>query len=166
MRQLILMRHAKSDWAQAGLADHDRPLNKRGRKASVRMGKHLSSEKLGTDVILASTALRVQETLELMLPHWDSQAEVLSEADLYLADASRVGRHIQALHDSWPRAMVVGHNPGLSAFLSFASSNHMEMPTAAVAVLTSPIDSWLGAAAAGVWELRALWLPRELDAEV
>ena len=45
MKRLILMRHAKSDWNHPGLADHDRPLNKRGRKAAPAMGAWLTADR-------------------------------------------------------------------------------------------------------------------------
>lgn len=162
MRQLIVMRHAKSDWKQPGTSDHDRPLNKRGRKAAPLMSQHLADQGLCVDVILASTAIRVQQTLELLQTHWARDAEVLFESDLYLASVQEIARHVQGLHDSWASAMVIGHNPGLSVFVSTLVGESCEMPTAAVAVLKSSTDSWNGSMAEGQWSLDNYWVPREL----
>ena len=64
MKTLLLMRHAKSSWSEPGLADHDRPLNKRGKQAAPEMGKLLRKEGLVPDLILCSTARRSRQTAE------------------------------------------------------------------------------------------------------
>ncbi len=84
-RRLIIMRHAKSDWANANLTDHDRPLNARGRRTAPLMAEHLAAQCVLPEVIVASTAVRVQETLELLLGCWAgkpefAQPEVVNEA--------------------------------------------------------------------------------------
>ena len=63
-RTLILMRHAKSDWGHAGLADHDRPLNARGTRDAPRMGAWLRGKGHLPDEVLCSTATRTRQTLE------------------------------------------------------------------------------------------------------
>ncbi|MEE3099475.1 MAG: histidine phosphatase family protein, partial [Pseudomonadota bacterium] len=62
MHRLVLMRHAKSDWGDPGLGDHDRPLNDRGRRAAPRMGAWLAAQGAFPDAALLSSARRVQET--------------------------------------------------------------------------------------------------------
>ncbi len=164
-RTLLLMRHAKSDWKQPGLADHDRPLNARGRRAAPLMAHHLSDQGIRVDVILASTAERVRETIELMQQVWCEEVEVLPQKSLYLASPQEIASQIQSLHDSWQNVMLVGHNPGLSAAASLLAGIGQEMPTAAIAVFQAEIDSWARSFAANVWELKALWRPRELELE-
>ena len=57
MKRLYLVRHAKSDWSSIGLADFDRPLNKRGRRDAKSMGKYLKRVWQGEpDYVLCSTA--------------------------------------------------------------------------------------------------------------
>ncbi len=161
MRTLVLMRHAKSDWKKPGLADHDRPLNARGRRAAPLMAGKLRDEGISVDVILASSACRVQETLELMRPIWGSEAELLTAQALYLASPALIAEQIHALHDAWMSAMVVGHNPGMAGLVCHLAKRNLEMPTAAVVVFTSNVESWSRSVAAD-WQLKAYWKPRNL----
>lgn len=163
MRTLMLMRHAKSDWKQHGLADHDRPLNGRGRRAAPLMGENLKSQGLTVDVILASSALRVQETVQLLQPSWGSQAEVLTEQALYLATPDEIARHVESLSDAWGASMVIGHNPGICALACHLAGEAVEMPTAAVVVLQSEADTWLNSISTAEWRLQGYWRPRELE---
>ncbi|MEM7473874.1 MAG: histidine phosphatase family protein [Planctomycetota bacterium] len=163
MRTLILMRHAKSDWSDSSLADHDRPLNPRGRRAAPRMAQHLSELGIHAEFILASSARRVQQTVELMQESWSSEAEVLTENDLYLASPSEIAKHVDRLHDDWQSVLVVGHNPGMSALCGSLSGGGIEMPTAAVAVFQTEASSWKHAIARANWTLHEYSKPRELE---
>jgi hypothetical protein len=64
MRRLYLLRHAKSSWEDVGLADHDRPLAPRGRRAAKAIGRHLRDSGIEPELVLCSSARRAQETLE------------------------------------------------------------------------------------------------------
>lgn len=161
-RRLILMRHAKSDWADHSLSDHDRPLNERGRVSAPLMAKHLANNNLAPQAIIASTATRVRETLALMLPEWRHEPEVEFCELLYLASIATLRAEVRGFRDSWSDAMLIGHNPGLTDFVSWLADRPMEMPTAAVAVFVSSQSSWSDAIAAQDWELSAEWRPREL----
>ena len=68
MKRLWLLRHAKSSWDDPGLADHDRPLAPRGRKAGKRMRRWAAEHDVRPDLVLCSTAVRAQATLELVAP--------------------------------------------------------------------------------------------------
>ncbi len=159
------MRHAKSDWSQPGLSDHDRPLNARGKRAAPRMAKHLRSQGRMPEIILGSTAARVRETVALMLQEWGAAPEVCFEKSLYLASAPEIARHVQGLHDSWHTALIVGHNPGMSAFCSRLGGRDIELPTAAVVLFQREVATWAGSAHGGHWQVEAEWRPRELDGE-
>jgi phosphohistidine phosphatase len=67
MKTLLLMRHAKSSWKHPDLPDQDRPLNKRGEKDAPRMGKYLKEKELVPQVILASPAKRIKQTVDGVL---------------------------------------------------------------------------------------------------
>ena len=127
------------------------------------MAKQLLAAGLSPDVILGSSAVRVQETLQLMRRDWARGAEVFVEKSLYLASAQELAAAVQGLHESWHTAMLVGHNPGISAFASWLSGSSLELPTAAVVVFRSQATSWQAAVAGGGWELHAEWRPRELE---
>jgi phosphohistidine phosphatase len=162
-RTLILMRHAKSDWSQAGVADHERALNARGRRSAPLIAEKLIESSINVDVILASTAVRVQETVQLLQQSWARQAEVLTERSLYLASVETLTATVQGSHDSWNSIMLVGHNPGMAEFVSLLAKQYLDMPTAAVAILTSDIGSWHGSVRSGNWKLQAFWKPRDIE---
>src|SRR5215471_3225928 len=67
-RTLYLLRHAKSSWDDPALADHDRPLAPRGRKAAKRIGARLRSDETPVSLVLCSSALRARETVDLVAP--------------------------------------------------------------------------------------------------
>lgn len=109
MRWLLLLRHAKSSWADPGLSDHDRPLAERGRRAAAAMGRYLRHAGLVPDRVLCSSARRACETAALLgLPE-----RVALEVDhgLYLADPESVLARIRAVDDGTRRLLVIGHNP-------------------------------------------------------
>ena len=96
---LLLMRHAKSDWNNAGLTDKERPLNPRGRASAAIMADWLDRQNLIPDVVLCSSAVRTQQTLELMTEFWNSRMEsnaaiaipqIHIEDSLYLASDSHL----------------------------------------------------------------------------
>ena len=81
--RLLLLRHAKSDWGSADLADIDRPLNSRGKAAAVTMARYLKENGLQPDRILCSTAQRTRETLARLLPCLQQEAKIHLIYDLY-----------------------------------------------------------------------------------
>ncbi|RMF44214.1 MAG: histidine phosphatase family protein [Planctomycetota bacterium] len=165
VRTLMLMRHAKSSWKEPGMADHDRPLNRRGTKAATFMGWWLKEQGLEPDVILASTARRVQETVHLMRQEgWAADAVVLNERRLYLAYPDTILECVAGLSTEWNTAMAVGHNPGMADLVSTLAGQVIEFPTAAIAVFQSPAEDWCTAVRSNDWELLHLWKPRELEA--
>ena len=95
MRRLMLLRHAKSDWAAPGVRDHDRPLNPRGREAAPKMGAYMVRHALVPDLIVASTATRVRETLDLLLPAFETPPKIVPTSALYDAEAERAARRHQ-----------------------------------------------------------------------
>src|SRR3546814_12348573 len=90
MPELLLLRHAKSDWKDKTLGDFDRPLAARGRRAAALMGRLLAEEDLAPDLVLCSTARRAVETVELLLTALASAPETNYLKTLYLAPPSRL----------------------------------------------------------------------------
>jgi phosphohistidine phosphatase SixA len=62
-RELLLLRHAKSDWYSGAASEFERPLNDRGRKEAPRMGAWLLSQNLKPDYLVSSPATRARETI-------------------------------------------------------------------------------------------------------
>ena len=116
MKTLFLLRHAKSSWANPGQADHERPLNERGRKAAVAMGRYIGRLPSKPGLILASTAKRVEETLDLLLAELGADVPVIRDRELYLAtpDGLLSRLHMTSMNPS--NLMIIGHNPGIHEF--------------------------------------------------
>ena len=112
MRQLILLRHAKSSWNEADVPDHARPLNRRGLAAAAAMRTAMEGLGLTPDVVLVSTARRTMQTLAAFEP-WAETPVVDALDSLYLAPASGVLKAIQGVGATARSVMLVGHNPGL-----------------------------------------------------
>ena len=114
MPRLLLLRHAKSSWAEPGKADRERPLAERGREAADRMAQEMNARGLLPDRILCSPARRTGETLAALLPHLPPAVDLQIIEDLY--EAADDYRAIIALNgDEAECLLVVGHNPAIHA---------------------------------------------------
>lgn len=145
MKHLLLMRHAKSSWADEGMDDHDRPLNDRGRRDAPRMAAHLAEIGRVPDLIVASTAQRVVETLEGMASTLGPVAErIVFRRDLYLATPGtilRIGAE-HAVADDVGTLLIVGHNPGMEQTVAHFRDVVDPMPTAAIGICRLDITDW------------------------
>jgi len=179
-RQLLLMRHAKSDWNAPGLSDKDRPLNARGRSTAPIMATWLFEQGYSPDLILCSSAVRTQQTLELMVGQWEMLRlanptliipKTIIDEKLYLASDSVILSLVSSIAKEMEHAnalMVLGHNPGMEVLASILSGTPMAMPTAAIAILDSkatPKDWPADWGSAKMWNWRGLVKPRELGRE-
>lgn len=112
MRQLLLLRHAKSSWNDASIPDRDRPLNPRGRRSAEVIRHAMRDLGLAPDVVLVSTARRTMETLEALEP-WDDTPLVEPMDSLYLADPMQLIAALHTVAETVRSVLVIGHNPGL-----------------------------------------------------
>jgi phosphohistidine phosphatase len=112
MRQLLLLRHAKSSWDDPSLPDHARPLNARGRRAAQAMAAAMRELGLSPDVVLVSSARRTLQTLEAISPFADSPLiEPMDE--IYLAPWRRLLDVLRRTPETVRSVLLLGHNPGL-----------------------------------------------------
>jgi phosphohistidine phosphatase len=172
MRELLLLRHAKSAWDVPGLDDHARDLAPRGRKAAKKIGRLLAEKNLLPDLVLCSTAKRAVRTLELVREELPRPLEVRLLDELYLASEEAMLQLVRAQDDRVRSLMLVGHDPGLHrlALLLVGGQNSeairtglvRKFPTAALARLRFPVEHWVEVEP-GSAELVAFWKPRELD---
>jgi len=148
-KSLIIARHAKSSWAQAGMADIDRPLKKRGFRDAQLMGGWLNnycSDKRIHDIRqLASPASRAQLTAQLITEPLTGIVIVRETVDsLYLADMQKLLEVIQSQNDD--RLLLVGHNPGLHTLVELYSGRYLKkFPTCAIACFEFDTDNWKAA---------------------
>ena len=112
MRQLLLLRHAKSSWDDPRLSDHARPLNTRGRRAAAAMARAMRDLGLAPDIVMVSSARRTLQTLEALAP-LEGPPVVVPMDDLYLASWSSLLDTIRGLPETVRSLLLIGHNPGL-----------------------------------------------------
>ncbi|QDU28735.1 2,3-bisphosphoglycerate-dependent phosphoglycerate mutase [Anatilimnocola aggregata] len=163
MKTLLLLRHAKSSWKDSDLDDHDRPLNKRGKRDAPRMGKLLLDENLLPNLIVCSSAKRTRRTAELVAEASGYREETRITGDLYEAWADRLLAIINALPAEAARVLLVGHNPGLEELLESVTGNYRPLSTASLAWLEYPVEHWREITRETRAELKQLWQPRELE---
>ena len=144
MKKLILVRHAKSDWGDTSVPDHDRSLNERGLRDAPEMGKRLVKNGIKPQQILASSASRAQETARLIAVELDfSEGDILSESRLYEAQVTDWLEVIGELDDRWTSVMCIGHNPGVSDLAAGVFGQPVtDVPTCAVLTLDFAATYW------------------------
>jgi phosphohistidine phosphatase len=153
MREILVLRHAKSRWDQPTVDDHDRGLAPRGLEAARTMGALIAEAGWLPDRILCSTATRAKETLALARSGWPAEPSIPTSelATLYLAAPSRILEIVRRQPDGAARIMVVGHNPGLQSFVSRLAGHgdkallravEAKFPTAALALIALDVGSW------------------------
>lgn len=174
MRELYLLRHAKSSWDDPALADHDRPLSRRGERAAPLMGRFMAEHGLFPDHVLVSPSQRTRQS-------WRYAATELgqgySEAEfddaIYNASADRLLSLLRLVPEDASRVLLIGHNPGmedLASSLADENSDHdaitrmrEKFPTAALAcfTVTAPWNALDHATAC----LTRFVTPRQLEAD-
>ena len=112
MRQLLLLRHAKSSWDDPGMTDHARPLNARGRRAAAAMRTAMAGLGLAPELVLVSSARRTLQTVEALEP-WRAAPRVEPLDGLYLAGAEQLLDVLRTVDAGTRSVLVVAHNPGL-----------------------------------------------------
>ena len=149
MRRLILLRHAKSD-RPAGVADRERPLNPRGRRAAPAVGAHLAKAGFRPDLALISPAQRTRETWEAVAAGL-GDPETRWQPEIYEAPAERILAVIRTAPDQAGTVIGGGHNPGLGDLASDLGGEGpreararvaLEFPTAAYAVIDFDAARW------------------------
>ena len=167
--RLWLLRHAKSSWDNPALDDSDRPLAPRGERAADRMRGYLDAEGVRPALVLSSSAVRARQTLARVLPALGPDLEIRIEPRLYVFSADPLLDRLKDVPEGVASVMVVGHNPALHelALMLASRGDRLEdlarkLPTAALAEIRSPSDSWseLGEEPA---ELTRFVVPRELS---
>lgn len=142
MKTLFVLRHAKSSWDDADLADFDRPLNDRGRSTAPFMGELMEKNGFSPDVILSSPAVRARVTASLAKEAGNINAEIVHDESIYEASMVTLLKIASGIDDQYRSAMIVGHNPGMEGIVRQLTGRSEAMPTAALAVIDLDVGSW------------------------
>jgi phosphohistidine phosphatase len=168
-KTLYLLRHAKSSWEDATLADHDRPLAPRGRRASKAIAEYLRAQRSTPRLVLCSSAERTRETLKRISSGLRGGVEVRIEERLYGASADGLLERLHEVDRRVNSVMLIGHYPALQELaLSLAGRGGdlerlaEKFPTAGLATLAFP-GGW-DELSPGAAELIAFVTPKELEA--
>lgn len=166
MPVLTLLRHAKSDWADASRPDVERPLNPRGARAAEAVGRYMAEQGMAFDRVLASPAQRVRETIAGVERGLGRVLGAVEEPRIYLAEPEALLELVRE-QVGVERLLLVGHSPGLEGLaLELAAPGPLrdelaiKYPTAALAELTFA-GGWVGQAT-----LTRFVRPRNSDASL
>jgi phosphohistidine phosphatase len=143
MPQLLIMRHAKSDWGSEVSGDRDRTLAPRGVKAAKRMGRFLTRIGAVPDLVLSSPAVRALATARVAAEagKWNAPIEV--EPLFYGGGWTDVVSGVVSRGTGNDRILVVGHEPTWSDLVAVLSGGgQVAMPTAAVSNLEILGRAW------------------------
>lgn len=161
MKTLLLLRHAKSSWKETELADHDRPLNKRGRRTAPLVGELLQTEDLIPDLILCSSAVRTHDTALLVAEACSYTGEIKQIRELYLAEPQAYVDALRQVADEHERLLVVGHNPGVEMLIKALTGEATAMPTAALATMELALEHWRDLNKNTGCKLVHVWRPKD-----
>lgn len=144
MKDLILVRHAKSSWKDPTLRDHERPLNKRGKRDAPEMGERLLRSGYEPDLLISSSADRALKTAGTFAAKLGYPRESIRiEECLYHASVDELLHVIRGVDDSVGILMIFGHNPGMTDLANqFGPREIFNMPTCAVLHLRFRADTW------------------------
>lgn len=162
MKNLLLMRHAKSSWKDDSLEDHERPLKKRGRKDAKRIAKVILKKDLVPDLILSSSAVRSRETADIIVKTLDYENKVEFSDELYMGEPQDFIDALCNLPQDLDTVMIVGHNPGLEAYLQIIDGEIESVPTAGLGYLVLAIDEWKEISLDTMGDLIGFWKPKDL----
>ncbi len=143
MKNLYLIRHAKSDWNDESKSDFDRGLNRRGEKAILTMAKALKEKKVMPDIILSSSAKRAKLTAKGLAKEIGYSGEIKYIDALYMAEPETIQGFIKDVNDKYDTLFVVGHNPETTELSNILTDNYIDnVPTLGIVALKLPIDDW------------------------
>lgn len=141
-KQLLLVRHGKSDWGNTDLSDFDRPLNKRGKENAPEMAERLINRGLKIDQIVSSPAKRAKSTAKYFADAYNID-HIQFEESIYEANTSALLKVVNGLDDDAENVVMFGHNPGFTDFANELCNAHIyNIPTAGMVLISFPFDSW------------------------
>lgn len=142
-KELLIIRHAKSDWDNLNLRDFDRPLNKRGHRSAPEMAKRLVNQQIKPGLIVSSPALRAITTAKYFAEAWSiSEEDIVQESSIYEASRGTLLNLINGFDEQFNKIAVFGHNPGLTDLINYLDGHIYEMPTCGVCYMQFPFESW------------------------
>lgn len=143
MKTVCLIRHAKSSWDQAGLADIDRPLNARGKTTAPIMAKILADKGILPDMVITSPAKRARQTAKAFRKQYGIKKEAQKiEPTIYGGDENQILDILRKLPDEKSSVFLFGHNPTMNYLAALFSKERLHVPTCGIMILNLHVDTW------------------------
>ena len=162
MKQIYVLRHAKSSWDNSNLTDFERPLSKRGIRDANKLSIFLKNMDLMIDIVLCSTAVRAKDTFDLTACGFNFETDKANYTDkLYFGDVSSIIMRLKEIDNSLKNILIVGHNPTLHYLVESLTNKKIDrFKTCNLAIITHD-DNWnsLGSKKSS---LKSLIKPKEL----
>lgn len=150
IKELLIIRHAKSSWSEPGCDDWQRPLAPRGERAAPLMGQRIAQRGWLPERLVSSTALRAQQTGQLLAEAMGlGQQQICLDERIYTAGPQEWLKVIRDQPDEFQRVALIGHNPAIEQLArQLFALQAQKVPTAAVIYARFTIASWQQADAA------------------
>jgi len=161
MKNLFLLRHAKSSWSDPSIADFHRPLSKRGISNALSLSNYISEHQIIFDLILSSPSERTQATLDLIFTEKDFLSKIKFQEAIYHAEMSTLLELIKDQNNLKKNILVIGHNPGLHLLIEHLTKTLIEKFPTCGFVKLSNFDSWKDLDA-NILDLKFFVTPRDL----
>lgn len=144
MKQLLLVRHAKSDWNTDAQTDFERPLNKRGNKDAPEMAERLLNKHIVPQLIVSSPALRALTTAKYFADTFNIEKKLIeTNPSIYEASASTLLSIVNTFDNKYNFIALFGHNPGITQLaISLSDTAVYDMPTCGMILIEFPFASW------------------------
>ena len=144
MKTILVVRHAKSSWANEGQADIDRPLNDRGKKDAPEMATRVKEKIEKIDLFVSSPAKRAHKTAKLFAEEFEAAKEkIMIAKGLYEATPAAFYNAVAQLPDDAKSVALFSHNPGITEFVNSLTNVKVDdMVTCAVYAVSADTDSW------------------------
>lgn len=144
MKQLLLVRHAKSSWDDFSIKDFDRSLNERGKKDAPMMAKRLLKRDITIDAFISSPAKRARKTAEAFIKEYKgSKDHIILIDELYLASPSTFTEVITKTDDRFDTIAVFSHNEGITQFANNLTNTQTDnIPTSGIFAVKVKTKHW------------------------
>ena len=156
----MILRQAKSSWADGSLDDGQRPRNGRGESDAPRVGGLIRRQSLLPDLIVSSDAVRAETTARAVAAAAGYDGKIQLSPDLYHATPAAIVEVVRKIPDSARTLMIVGHKPGLEDLVAQLTGQRVELPTAALVHISLPVDRWADVDGSREAKLVDIWHPR------
>ena len=163
MKEIYVLRHAKSSWDNSNLSDFERPLADRGISDAKKMSNFLKDMNIKIDKVLCSNAIRAKETFDLTADGFNFEIDKATYSDkLYFGDTTTIIQDLKELDESLNNILIVGHNPTLHYLVEILTNESINRFTTCNLATISHDGEWVSLNSQQC-SLKSLIRPKELN---